>query len=867
MSNRRLHVSKAGQVLIREALARTGFKRALTEHRPVILASKYAMQKHARSRNWSDDDRNWILELFSLFNYDDAGLSRGEKEQGKHLLMQTLLQQDKSRSFVEKIVERIESGILVWKDISPTQWKRFTNQSRIYQSGFGETVFEGFCFALGLEVEDIAEEDLGISPQEEIEVNYNSNKVNSKIDIQESITCLLPSLECLDFVGRADEQKEVLTYLEPNSNISHISLHGMGGSGKTSLALKIAYHCREASKSDDQDLGKFDTFLFVSAKPQHLTIDGGINRLLKKDNLTSILQKIAIEIGAGELLEEGHSKESLITRICLHLYRKRTLLIVDNLETMSDINEVLDFLKELPDSVKVISTTRESFVRTNIKKITLGTLPEKYSYQLIQQRCREEQIKLDSEQIKLLCQTTGGMPAAIGYAIGQLVVGTPFERVASSLVKAGDDYCKFYFEAAVEPLRNQPSYMMLMALACIPANTTFEALVTVSTVNNQPPTLADLYNLRKRFLINQLQEDEYSDRYDLISITRQYALSELEKDGELLKLIQDSWINYYRNYVQINGERDWKEWQQDYQGLKSEWENINAVIDLLIEDDRYSDLCHMWKHIRCYVHVEWSGQNRLKYWDYRLNDLTRHLLELSEQRKDWLMLAEIILDRSWKLIVMRKSQYFEEAESLLGKAQQIRHNVSSELQIKIATHTAILYLHQEHMEKALDWLQKAQDLIDPFITEDSEMPFEIKRQQIQIVYHQGEIYFRQQDYRKSKKFFNISKRFCKSDSMEWQRGIALTQNWLAEIAIQLNDLGEAEELIKEGIIVSNGNQDQCRLAYWLRTRARLQNTQGLAEAEDTAREAYAIFRELGMNAEAQEIQDDGLLPLRLPENR
>lgn len=857
MPNRRLHVSEAGKALINDVLIRRGWKRSTSEMRPVILASKYAMRSYAKANGWSDNEPSWIKDLFKLFNYYSVEDRRSERKRQEEDLKRELCK-DESPSLVEKIEKEIESERLTWKEISPTQWKRFASQKNIHAPGFSQTAFEAFCAALELEAKDVAEEEID---------EFSTRKIPSRLKNRKPTNCLLPNPECIDFVGRVDEQEIILAYLQPNSKIHHVSIHGLGGVGKTSLALEIAYRCREASQTVNHNLPSFNIFIYVSAKSERLTPEGKVNRLLREASFEDFLRKIYSDLQCGELIEGREYPRFLVDKIRQRLSLEPALLILDNLEVMDDIDRLLDFLQELPPTVKTISTTRESLRGERIKKVAIGQLTLEFGHQLISQRCKEEQIRINSKQIELLYQKTGGIPAAIGYAIGELAVGTPFEQVASDLVKSDGNYCQFYFEKTVNPLRNYPSSVVLMALALVPASSTFDTLVKVATVNEQSPTFKDFYALKKRSLIYQVQEDERenepSENYDLISLTRQYALSDLEKHPELLAVLQENWINYYRTYVQEHGERDWRDWQQDYQGLKAEWENINAVVDLLIESNRYSDLCHMWKHIRCYTHVEWSGNNRLKYWNYRLNDLTHRLLELSEQRQDWQMSSKIILDRAWKLILMRQPQYLAEAESLLSQAREIQSNISSELQVQIATHTGILYLHQDRLDEAMTWLKKAQKLLDPFIKasniQNSKIPFELKRQQVQIAYHKGEIYFYWQDYLKSKTFFEGAKRLC--ESMNWKRGIALTQNWIAEIAIELNDLGEAEELIEEGITIANANQDRCRLAYWLRTKARLQNKQRLAEATDTASEACKIFLELGMEAEAQEIEDDGLLDL------
>ena len=663
---------------------------------------------------------------------------------------------------------------------------------------------------------------------------------------------LIPNPECLNFVDRADEQEKILHCLRSNSNVYHLSLHGLGGAGKTSLALHVAYRCLFASRTGNENLPTFEAFIFTSAKPQRLTFSGVSDRLLKEASLESVLQKIAIGLKCENLTQEGLSLPFVINSLCVKLSQKPTLLIIDNLETMKDLSQVLDFLQELPPSVKTITTTREALTGLNVKNFEIGSLSKKSGHQLILQRCQEAQIGLNSEQIASLYKKVGGIPAVLNYAIGLLADGNiPFPQVTTNLVESEGDYCQFYFQQSLTSLRHQPSYIMLMALALFPAGATFEALAVTATVNGEKPTLKDINALKRRSLIYQQPDSVLPDRYNLIAITREHALSEMAKNQKLFDVLQKNWIEYYRDYVQVHGKQDWKEWQQDYRGLQAEWENINAVVDTFIEDNQYLDLYHMWQHIRCYIHTEWSGSNRLEYWDHRLNALTNRLLALSEQHRDWSVLVDVILDRAGKLVLMRQPQYLEEAASLLERGWHLRRDVSPAYQAKLAACTGILYLHKEILGKATYWLEKAQTILS-LLMQSSDTSLALKRQQVQIVYHQGEIYFRQENYIEAKKKFNYSKQLCKTIS--WQRGVALAQNWLADIAIELNDWDEAGELIDEGILIARDNDDQCRLAYWLATKDKLQKKKNLLIATETNHEAYEIFIALGMKPEAQELK-------------
>src|SRR5215212_12215593 len=68
------------------------------------------------------------------------------------------------------------------------------------------------------------------------------------------------------FVGREDEIKTALQSLQPNSRTFIIGIEGIGGVGKSTLAIELAYLCVE------NDL--FESVIWISAKEATLTLHG-----------------------------------------------------------------------------------------------------------------------------------------------------------------------------------------------------------------------------------------------------------------------------------------------------------------------------------------------------------------------------------------------------------------------------------------------------------------------------------------------------------------------------------------------------------------------------------------------------------------
>jgi LuxR family glucitol operon transcriptional activator len=152
-----------------------------------------------------------------------------------------------------------------------------------------------------------------------------------------------PDFDETGFVGRQHLVKTIKDLISGPFPI--ISLIGVGGLGKTALALQVAYSLLENNTPD------FDAIVWVTAKSATLSnleirrIDGAI-----VDSL-GLMRKAVAEIGGDE------TTNSPIDELVELLATFRVLLVLDNLETVLDQN-VKDFFERLPQGSKVLTTSR-----------------------------------------------------------------------------------------------------------------------------------------------------------------------------------------------------------------------------------------------------------------------------------------------------------------------------------------------------------------------------------------------------------------------------------------------------------------------------------------------------------------------------
>lgn len=156
----------------------------------------------------------------------------------------------------------------------------------------------------------------------------------------------LPTPTYSRFVGRESEIAKLLELLSPRHGAHLISIDGIGGVGKTSLVVEVAYRCLQASQNFDetfQGFPSFDVIIFTSAKQHLLTCFSLLPRISKPHRtLQDIFRQIARTLGNIEIT--GINLEDQIERLQDALSTVRTLLIVDNLETVENQQDVLSFL-------------------------------------------------------------------------------------------------------------------------------------------------------------------------------------------------------------------------------------------------------------------------------------------------------------------------------------------------------------------------------------------------------------------------------------------------------------------------------------------------------------------------------------------
>lgn len=509
---------------------------------------KKALQRFAKEYAEQDEDLAAAIESDpAIFNDEQVKKTLLEmlKNPGKYLIdehatisenFSTVLHGRKNRERVDKAISFLLRCLAeeLWnlpelQPIYSLQFQRMTAESMRQQVELQKaqlqaltTVNEGVRQALLQLTDAIAEKKLLPGPGE-------------TLSTQIKVLHNLPNPNFGKFVGRKAEIKTILEKLQPYplSQVHLVTIDGIGGVGKSALALNIAYHfIRNYEGLPENE--RFDAIIWTSAKKTILTVDGIKTRHQVFQTLNDIYTVIAVTFGQEELTKAKPEEQA--EKIRNLLSSKRCLLVVDNLETVDD-ETVISFLMELPAPTKAIVTTRH---RIDLAyPVRLLGMPEKDAISLATNECKEKGVGIEKENLDLLIRRTGGVPLAIVWSIAQILAGYGIARVLNRLGEPSNDMARFCFEGVIEKIKANSAFQLLLALSIFKVNASREALGVV-TKYSEVDRDDGLVLLEKLSLVNK-----QAARFSMLPLTKDYANAILKQNEPLLIQLRHQQRQYY----------------------------------------------------------------------------------------------------------------------------------------------------------------------------------------------------------------------------------------------------------------------------------------------------------------------------------
>ncbi len=241
----------------------------------------------------------------------------------------------------------------------------------------------------------------------------------------------LTSPDYLYLVGIQEQTAAVIRLLIDQAGPAIVALEGLGGIGKTTLAQAVALQLAER--------GPFAAILWVSAQ-QHRFLSGtGMLETLPEPALTfaELLLQLSRQLGDETLLTADPDARE--TTLQARLHATPHLIIMDNLETMTDYRALAPRLHRMLGPSRALITSRHSLSEYGfVQSFPVPPLSTQDSLMLVRNelaRARRRAMPSDDELIEL-CALAGGLPLALKLIAGLLNHGVPLPYIRHDLQRA-----------------------------------------------------------------------------------------------------------------------------------------------------------------------------------------------------------------------------------------------------------------------------------------------------------------------------------------------------------------------------------------------------------------------------------------------
>lgn len=212
-----------------------------------------------------------------------------------------------------------------------------------------------------------------------------------------------------------------------------LSVEGLGGIGKTALADALARRLLDELVSLD--------LAWVTARQRSLNLGGAIRQ--ERDTGVDVAEIISLLL--RQLWQDEPAPIALSTEQKLRLLHRRLkqaahLIVIDNLETVADLENLTPIVRQLADPSKFLLTSRQSlYGEAGIYHHLLRDLSREHALQLMRQEANERNVVhlvgAGDGDLQPIYDTVGGNPLALRLVVG-LVQIHPLQHVLEGLKQA-----------------------------------------------------------------------------------------------------------------------------------------------------------------------------------------------------------------------------------------------------------------------------------------------------------------------------------------------------------------------------------------------------------------------------------------------
>ncbi len=358
---------------------------------------------------------------------------------------------------------------------------------------------------------------------EELEA-FENEIILSRVDLLDE---RLPFPTYQNLIGVEDHIEMLRPLLNASEPPWIISLVGMGGIGKTSLADSLLRH--------SFPLGPFEQAAWVSAKPNYYHLSGEIKAIKSPEKPAITVNELVDEL----LLQlRNVAIGSLDPESAFHILEDTLkedahLVVIDNLETISDLHNLLPTLRRLSNPTRFVLTSRENLHdEADVYNFSVPELTFESTVDLIRQEAKlRNMIHLKpatKEELLPIYETVGGNPLAI-YLIVGLTHVHPLHVILDDLRGAYSKKVKnlyhYIYRQSWDNLDEATREVFIQLSAIRPGGAEMDDLLYLSDLSADE--LTDVLDLLGHLNLIQTMGELDKRVYSLHNLTRAFLLEQV----------------------------------------------------------------------------------------------------------------------------------------------------------------------------------------------------------------------------------------------------------------------------------------------------------------------------------------------------